>query len=132
MLFKRARIPLRTAVTYIRWLFEKRTFFLYIVRAYGGTLAAKTAGFLLLTCALDAKITRIMTVESVGAVVEVSVRCAFLYETNVISNFLGNGGAVLPYKGTYLLEAGPVIEPLLNNATICQDEMFILVHMFLQ
>ena len=132
MLFKRARIPLRAAVTYIRWLFEKRTFFLYIVRANGSALAAKTAGFLLLTCALIAKITRIVTVESVDAVVEVSVRCAFLYETNVISNFLGNGGAVLPDKGTYLFKAGSVIEPLLNNAPVCQDEMFILAHMFLQ
>ena len=61
MLFKCARIPLRAAVTYIRRLFEKRTFFLYIVMAYGGALAAKTAGFLLITCALIAKITRIVT-----------------------------------------------------------------------
>lgn len=111
---------------------EKRAFFLYIVRTNCGALAAKTAGFLLLACALIAKITRIVTVESVGAVVEVSVRCAFLYETNVISNFLGNGGAVLPNKGTYLLKTGSVVEPLLNNATVCQDEMFILAHMFLQ
>lgn len=96
MFFECARIPFRAAVTYIRRFFEKRTFFLYIVRANGGALAAKAAGFLLLTCALIAKITRIVTVESVDAVVEVSVRCAFLYETNVISNFLGNGGAVLP------------------------------------
>ena len=132
MLFKRARIPLRAAVTYIRWLFEKRTFFLYIVRAYGGALTAKTTGLLLLTCALIAKISRIVTVESVGAVIEVSVWCAFLHETNVISNFLGNGGAVLPNKGTYLLKAGSVVEPLLNNATVCQDEMFVLAHMFLQ
>ena len=132
MLFKCASIPLRAAVTYIRRFLEKRAFFLYIVRTNGGALTAKTAGFLLLTCALIAKITRIVTVESVGAVVEVSVRCAFLYETNVISNFLGNGGAVLPDEDTYLLKAGPAIEPLLNNATICQDEMFIFAHMFLQ
>ena len=70
--------------------------------------------------------------ESAGAVVEVSVRCAFLYETNVISDLLGNGGAVLLDKGTYLLKAGSVIEPLLNKAAVCQDEMFILAHMFLQ
>ena len=132
MLFERARIPLGAAVTYIRRFFEKRTFFLYIVRANGGALAAKAAGFLLLTCALDAKVTRIVTVESASAVVEVSVRSAFLYETDVISNFLGNGGAVFPNKDTYLLKAGSVIEPLLNNATVCQDEMFILAHMFLQ
>ena len=132
MFFECARIPFRTAVTYIRRFFEKRTFFLYIVRANGGALAAKAAGFLLLTCALIAKISRIVTMESASAVVEVSVRCAFLYETNVISNLLGNGGAVLSNKGTYLLKAGSVIEPLLNNATVCQDEMFILAHMFLQ
>lgn len=132
MLFECASIPLRAAVTYIRRFFEKRAFFLYIVRTNGGALTAKTAGFLLLTCALIAKISRIVTMESASAVVEVSVRCAFLYETNVISNLLGNGGAVLPNKGTYLLKAGSVIEPLLNNATVCQDEMFILAHMFLQ
>ena len=119
MFFQRARILFRTAVTYIRRFFEKRAFFLYIVVAYGGALTAKTTCLLLLTCALIAKITRVMAMVSVGAVVEVSVRCAFLHETNVISNFLGNGGAVLPDKDTYFLKAGSVIKSLLDHATIC-------------
>ena len=88
MLFKCARVLFRAAVAYIRRFFERRTFFLYIVRAYGGALTAKTTCLLLLTYALIAKISRIVTVESVGAVVEVSVWCAFLHEINVVSNFL--------------------------------------------
>ena len=88
MLFKCARVLFRAAVAYIRRFFERRTFFLYIVRAYGGALTAKTTCLLLLTYALIAKISRIVTMESVGAVVEVSVRCAFLHEINVVSNFL--------------------------------------------
>ena len=132
MFFQRARILFRAAVAYIRRFFEKRAFFLYIVRAYGGALTAKTTGLLLLTYALIAKITRVMAMVSVNAVIEVSVRRAFLHETNVISNFLGNGGAVLPHKGTDLFKAESVIEPLLNDAAVCQDEMFILADIYLQ
>ena len=88
MFFQRARILFRAAVAYIRRFFEKRAFFLYIVRAYGGALTAKTTCLLLLTYALIAKITRVMAMVSVNAVIEVSVRRAFLHEINVISNFL--------------------------------------------
>lgn len=120
------------AITNVWGLLEKRAFFLCVIRTMAQTRGTGTALGLSLAGTFPTDIAVMIAMRSVKAIIEWPVRSAFLKKEDMGFDLFGDGSTVLAQMNAYCLEGKPVGQIFLDNQTIVDCQMFILIHEFLR